>query len=119
MKKDQQASKADDGYKGDDPKLIKVPAGLWHQANEYEEAAAKLARASLVTGEDPIMCFVNTTCAFEHVLLWPNFPLSLGQVHVFNVAEVYDGLNWLQLNLAGMQLRGTHMMQVCNYFNNS
>jgi len=100
---------ADDGYQGDDPKLIEVPAGIRYQSNDLQKAAAKLARARHETGNNLLKQFGVLKNIFKHELgkhsmcfracaVLTQLSIELGAKRMFDVAEVYDDLNWKQFN---------------------
>ena len=59
---EKECMEADDGYIGEDPKLIKVPKGIQYNQNDNQHVAAALARHCHETGN----------CLFTNLGFYPN-----------------------------------------------
>lgn len=95
---------ADDGYIGEDPKLINVPQGIRYQRNDNERAAAALARGHHETGNRLFTKFgilskrftndlVDHGTVLQACAVLIQLSIEFGSMRLFDVAEVYDDLN--------------------------
>ena len=102
--------KADDGYAGDDSQLIKV--SNWYHANDFEKAASNIARNHHETGHNLMKKFGILKKRFEYSLkkhsmcfrvcdVLTQLSIDLGDMRMFDIADTYDDLYWLRLNLGG------------------
>lgn len=94
---------ADDGYAGDDPKLIKTPQGPRYLRNDMERAAAALARSRQETGNRLFTKleilnnrYTNdiTThgTVFRACAVLVQLSIEMGAMTLFDVADAYDNL---------------------------
>ena len=95
---------ADDGYIGEDPKLIKVSKGIQYKQNDNQHVAEALARHCHEAGNCLFTKFGTLSKQFMNDLtdhstvlqacvVLIQLSIEFGSMHLFDVAEVYDDLN--------------------------
>jgi hypothetical protein len=101
---DGERAEADDGFVGDDPMLLKTPAGVRYMDNENARAAAALARSRHENGNRlftklSILDKQFTNDITDHgtivrasaVLI--QLSIQFGAMRLFDVDEMYDEIN--------------------------
>ena len=100
---------ADDGYVGDDPQLIKVPTTTTTTTTTQSchEAGNNLLRKFSILKNQFEYSLKKHSMFFCACAVLTQLSIELGAMHMFDIADNYNDLNWLHLNLGeGMDEQG-------------